>query len=127
MTSVPTPDPSDAVVLDELHRLGRAEQITAIRRLSGGTQADVWLITYADGTRVVGKTDLSMLWGCPQPPAADRFFERYQELNPSPPGCPDRMPVLHLRELLSVIAAYGPTATVSINQTRDILTPFYAR
>jgi hypothetical protein len=48
--------PSGAVVLDELRRLGRADQITATSRLSGGTQADVWLITYADGTRVVGKT-----------------------------------------------------------------------
>jgi len=43
-------------VLDELRRLGRADQITATSRLSGGPQADVWLITYADGTQVVGKT-----------------------------------------------------------------------
>jgi hypothetical protein len=55
--------------------------------------------------------------------AADRFFERDQELNPSPPGWTDRMPVLHLRELLSVIAAYGPTATTHINQTQGILAP----
>lgn len=46
----------DAVLLDELSSLGRAGQITAISRLSGGTQADAWLISYADGTRVVGKT-----------------------------------------------------------------------
>ena len=40
----------------KLRKLGRADQITATSRLAGGTQADAWLITYADGTRVVGKT-----------------------------------------------------------------------
>jgi fructosamine-3-kinase len=43
------------------------------------------------------EVDLSMLWCSPRPPAAARFFEIYQELNPSPPGWADRMPVLHLR------------------------------
>lgn len=32
------------------------------------------------------EVDLSMLWSCPRPPASDRFFDVYQELNPSPPG-----------------------------------------
>jgi fructosamine-3-kinase len=73
------------------------------------------------------EADLSMLWGSPRPPASDRFFELYQELNPSPPGWTHRMPVLHLRELLSVIAEFGPAAAAHINQTRDILTPFYPR
>lgn len=35
------------------------------------------------------------------------------------------MPVLHLRELLSVIAEFGAAAAAHINQIRDILTPFY--
>jgi fructosamine-3-kinase len=52
---LPARDASDAVVLDELRTLGRAERITTIGQLSGGTVADVWLITYADGSRVVGK------------------------------------------------------------------------
>jgi fructosamine-3-kinase len=73
------------------------------------------------------EVDLSMLWGCPRPPAADRFFGLYQELNPSPPGWTERMPVLHLRELLSCIAAFGPAAAAHISQTRDILAPFYRR
>ena len=47
---------SDAVVLGELRTLGRADQITTISRLSGGTQADVWPITYTDGTQAIGKT-----------------------------------------------------------------------
>jgi fructosamine-3-kinase len=297
---VPARDPGDAVVLDELRRQGRADQITATSRLSGGTQADAWLITYADGTQVVGKTitgaapdvfaaeadglaalrgtghlatpqvlavtsgllllealeprddsersweqfaldlaaahrgttgnrfgwhhdgylgrvrqvntwtasgheffaehrllrylsepaveqtlttadrrplerlcaclpeiipvmpavlthgdlwagnlvsqpdgritvidpavsctwaevDLSMLRGSPGPSASDRFFALYQELNPSPPGWTDRMPVLHLRERLSVIAEFGPAAADHINQARDVLAPFYPR
>ena len=56
--------------------------------------------TWAEG-------DLSMLRGNARPPASDRFFSVYQELNPSPPGWMDRMPVLHLRELLSSIAHFG--------------------
>ncbi len=68
-----------------------------------------------------------MLWGCPRPPASDRFFALYQEINPSPPGWADRMPVLHLRELLSCIAEFGPADTAGISRVRDVLAPFYPR
>ena len=37
------------------------------------------------------------------------------------------MPLLHLRELLSMIATFGPAATASIIRARDILAPFYPR
>ncbi len=297
---MPASDASDAAVLDELRALGRAERIAAISQLSGGSMADVWLITYTDGSRVVGKTatgvpadlfaaeadglavlrgtghlatpqvlavtgrlllmealparddseqswegfardlaaahrsttgnrfgwhrdgylgrfrqvntwagggheffaehrllrylsepgveqalstadrraierlcarlpelipvmpavlthgdlwaanlvsqpggritvidpavsytwaevDLSMLWCEPRPPAATRFFEAYQELNPSPPGWIDRMPVLHLREMLSMMATFGSAAAATIGQARDVLAPFYPR
>ena len=73
------------------------------------------------------EVDLSMLWGSPRPAAAGRFFALYQELNPSPPGWTGRMPVLHLRELLSVIAEFGPAAANHVNQARDVLAPFYSR
>ena len=73
------------------------------------------------------EVDLSMLWCSPRPPASGQFFEIYQELSPSPPGWADRMPVLHLRELLSMIATFGPAATASIAQTREVLAPFYPR
>lgn len=73
------------------------------------------------------EVDLSMLWCSPRPPAAGRFFEVYQELSPSPPGWADRMPVLHLRELLSMIATFGPAAAASITQFRETLAPFYPR
>jgi hypothetical protein len=68
-----------------------------------------------------------MLRGCPRPPAAERFFAVYQELSSSPPGWTDRMPVWHLRELLSCIAELGPADAASISRTRDVLTPFYPR
>jgi hypothetical protein len=52
---VPDTDTSHAV-LEELRELGRGDSVTAIRRLSGGMIANLWLIRYADGTSVVGKT-----------------------------------------------------------------------
>lgn len=73
------------------------------------------------------EVDLSMLWCSPRPPASGRFFEVYSELSPSPPGWADRMPILHLRELLSMIATFGPAATASIAQFRDTLAPYYPR
>jgi fructosamine-3-kinase len=73
------------------------------------------------------EVDLSMLWGNPRPPASDRFFAVYQELNPSPPGWMDRMPVLHLRELLSSVAHFGPAASHDLGRLRDTLGPFYQR
>lgn len=212
----PAGDPGAAVVLRELRALGRGDGIAAIRRLSGGSIADAWLITYADGAAVVGKTVTAGLPGVfaveaaglaalrgtgylitPRvlaatskllllealAPCADgeqswegfardlaaahrstagnrfgwhhdgylgrfrqvntwtgdghRFFaecrllrylsEPLADLSPSPPGWADRMPVLHLRELLSMIATFGPAATASIAQTRAILAPFYPR
>ena len=71
------------------------------------------------------ETDLSMLWSSPRPPASDRFFELYQELNPSPPGWIDRMPILHLRELLSTVAHFGSEWPGAVQQVRDRLAPFY--
>ena len=65
--------------------------------------------------------------GLAAPVGSARFFELYQELNPSPPSWIDRMPILYLREHLSVIAAYGPVAASAIDQVRDILAPFYLR
>ena len=73
------------------------------------------------------EVDLSMLWCNPRPPASDRFFAVYQELNPSPPGWAERMPVLHLRELLSSIAHFGPAASYDLGRVRDTLGPFYTR
>ena len=71
------------------------------------------------------ETDLSMLWCNPRPPASQRFFDVYQELNPSPAGWAERMPILNLRELLSTIAHFGDQASRIAEEIRRILTPFY--
>ncbi len=42
-------------VLAELRVLGQADGLAAWRRLSQGGHADVWLISYADGRRIVAK------------------------------------------------------------------------
>jgi len=44
------------MVTVRLGAVGRADGIISVRRLSGGVIADVWLISYADGSRIVGKT-----------------------------------------------------------------------
>ena len=205
--SMPEGTSGDDALRASLREVGRADGISAVRRLSGGVIADAWLIGWADGTSAVGKivngaapdlfrteadglaalrgtghlatpdvlavtdrlpelippmpavlthgdlwtgnlvsqpggritvidpavsytwaeVDLSMLWGNPRPPASDRFFAAYQELNPSPPGWAERMPVLHLRELLSSIAHFGPAASYDLGRVRDTLSPFYQR
>ena len=72
------------------------------------------------------EVDLSMLRGCQRPAASDRFFDVYQELNPSPPGWAERMPFLHVRELLSAMAHMGD-ADGGAHRLRRILSPFYPR
>ena len=72
------------------------------------------------------EVDLSMLWSCPRPPESDRFFDVYQELNPSPPGWVTRMPLLNMRELLSVVAGIDE-APAWVRAIKDTLAPFYVR
>jgi fructosamine-3-kinase len=45
-----------ALLSAELAAAGRAAGVTSVQPLSGGAIADVWLISYADGRQVVGKT-----------------------------------------------------------------------
>jgi fructosamine-3-kinase len=72
------------------------------------------------------EVDVSMLLCCQRPAASDRFFDVYQELNPSPPGWTERMPFLHVRELLSAMAHMGDTDG-AVRRLRRILSPFYPR
>jgi len=72
------------------------------------------------------EVDVSMLWCCQRPAVSDRFFDVYQELNPSPQGWAERMPFLHVRELLSAMAHMGD-ADGGARRLRRILTPFYSR
>jgi len=72
------------------------------------------------------EVDLSMLWCGRRPPGSDRFFDAYQEINPTPPGWEERFPVLFLRELLSALAHDGATPGV-IAGVHQILAPFRSR
>ncbi|WP_322724994.1 fructosamine kinase family protein [Streptomyces spongiae] len=67
------------------------------------------------------ESDLSMIYCCDPPP--DRFFHAYEEISPLADGWRDRMPLLHLREHLSVLAhfgAYGDT----VARVRDVVRTF---
>src|SRR5260370_19908284 len=44
------------ILRGELRAVGLADRIASVQRLPGGLVADAWLVTYADGTRVAGKT-----------------------------------------------------------------------
>ena len=72
------------------------------------------------------EVDLSHLWCSPHPPAAERFFAVYTEVTGTDAGWRDRMPLLHLRQLLALVAMFdedwGSTHTV-----RDLLAPFRDR
>jgi fructosamine-3-kinase len=69
------------------------------------------------------ESDLSMVWSANRPPVSDRFFAGYAEIAPLLDGWEQRMPVLHLREVLSVIAHddddWGAAAAV-----RKVIAPF---
>lgn len=100
------------------------------------THGDLWsgnLLSRDDGRIAVidpavsyawAEVDLSMLWGCQRPPASRRFFNVYQEVNPSPPGWAERMPLLHVRELLSSMAHIGDSEG-DVRRLRSVLVPFY--
>ena len=102
------------------------------------THGDLWpgnMLSRDDGRIAVidpavsftwAEVDLSMLWGCQRPPSSGRFFDVYQELNPSLPGWRERMPLLHVRELLSSMAHLGDSDG-STQRLRRTLAPFYRR
>lgn len=54
---------------------------------------------------------------------SDSFFEAYEEVHPLAPGWRDRLPLLHLRELLS-ITAQTPEAPDTVGEIHTILKDF---
>lgn len=102
------------------------------------THGDLWsgnLLSRDDGRIAVidpavsytwAEVDLSMLWGCQRPLASQRFFDVYQEINPSPSGWVERMPLLHIRELLSSIP-HTDDSDDAVRRLRRTLAPFYPR
>jgi fructosamine-3-kinase len=99
------------------------------------THGDLWqenIVATDDGTPVLidpavsytwPEVDLSMLWCSPRPSAADRFFAVYREISGLQDGWEERMPLLHLRELLSVIA-HDDDDWGAAEAVRKIITPF---
>ncbi|MEO3797574.1 fructosamine kinase family protein [Nonomuraea sp. B10E15] len=69
------------------------------------------------------EADLSMLWCSPRPPASDRFFEVYADAAGLDDGWRDRLPLFHLRELLSSIA-HDDHAAECAEAVREIIAPF---
>ena len=69
------------------------------------------------------EVDLSMLWCSPRPPESERFFDEYRQAAPLEDGWQERMPVLHLRELLSTIA-HGDDDWGAADSVRKLVAPF---
>lgn len=69
------------------------------------------------------EVDISMLWCSPRPTASERFFAVYAQLAPLDDGWQDRMPLLHLRELLSSIA-HGDNVRSAAADVRQVIAPF---
>jgi fructosamine-3-kinase len=70
------------------------------------------------------EAELSMVRECGQVPEA--FFDGYQEIRPLADGWRQRMPLLHLREILSVVAHFGDRYG-SVQRVREILDRFAGR
>ncbi|MFC9327365.1 fructosamine kinase family protein [Kitasatospora sp. NPDC057015] len=99
------------------------------------THGDLWqenIVATSDGAPVLidpavsytwPEVDLSMLWCSPRPAAAARFFDVYREIRPLQDDWEERMPLLHLRELLSTIA-HDDDDWGAAEAVRKIIAPF---
>lgn len=99
------------------------------------THGDLWqenIVATEDGAPVLidpavsytwPEVDLSMLWCAPRPVVAERFFAAYKEIAGLRDGWEERMPLLHLRELLSAIA-HGDDTWGATDAVREIIAPF---
>lgn len=94
------------------------------------THGDLWhgnmVATRAGGPAFIdpavcwmwAEADLSMAYSTGGVPP--RFFDAYQELSPLAAGWQERMRLLHLRELLSVVAHVGATRA-DLSEIRKIV------
>src|SRR3984885_7843591 len=69
------------------------------------------------------EVDISMLWLSPRPAASARFFETWEAIVRPEPGWKSRAPLLHVREMLSVLAQFGDDNGTA-DRLRAVLTPF---
>lgn len=72
------------------------------------------------------ESDLSMVWSANRPLESDRFFTGYAEIASLDGGWQERMPLLHLRELLSTIA-HGDDDWGAVAAVRGVIAPFARR
>jgi fructosamine-3-kinase len=74
------------------------------------------------------EVDLSMIYClsmfAPHSKPPDRFYSAYAEIRPLDDGWQDRMPLLHLRELLSLLAHFGNDRWDITGMIRDVLRTF---
>ncbi len=102
------------------------------------THGDLWsanVVADAAGAPVLidpavsymwSEIDLSMFWCSPRPEGSDRFFSAYADLAPMRDGWRDRMELLHLRELLSIVA-HGDDDWGAAEMVRKLIAPFAIR
>jgi fructosamine-3-kinase len=134
------PEPRVRAALDAedrraLERLCAALPELLPERPSCLTHGDLWaqnvLATASGGPALIdpavsqtwAEVDLSMLWCSPRPPESDRFFAVYAEVTGLDTGWRERMPLLHLRQHLAVVAQYEPDWGHA-EQARAVLAPF---
>ena len=72
------------------------------------------------------EVDISMLWLSPRPSASGRFFETWEAIARPEPGWTGRAPLLHVWEMLSVLAQFGDENGTA-DRLRAVLTPFRPR
>lgn len=74
------------------------------------------------------EVDLSMIYCLgrmsPRSRLSDRFYSAYAEIRPLDDGWRERMPLLHLRELLSLLAHFGAERWDLPRRIRDVLRAF---
>lgn len=99
------------------------------------THGDLWsqnVLARADGTPAFidpavslmwADVDLSHLWCSPHPPAARRFFDVYAELTGRDDGWLNRLPIVHLRQHLALMAMFDDDWG-STDAVRALVAPF---
>ncbi|WP_433615707.1 fructosamine kinase family protein [Dactylosporangium sp. CA-139114] len=102
------------------------------------THGDFWaqnIMTTEDGLPAVvdpavswtwAEVDLSHLWCSPHPPAAERLFAVYADVTGLDGGWRERMPLLHLRQMLALVAMFDDDWG-STDAVRGLLAPFRDR